>query len=168
VISSPLGKARFKYRTAAVIIHDGYVLLHRATSEDFWGLPGGRVEILESATAALARELSEELGPTVDARVGRLLWMVANFFGYEGVSHHELGTYYLVTLGDQSAYLAKDRDYFGLEKDLGMHDMPVELIFRWFALSAFGQARLYPSFLRTRLAELPASSEHLIHYDTNE
>jgi 8-oxo-dGTP pyrophosphatase MutT (NUDIX family) len=168
VISFPIGKARFNYRTAAVIIHDGYVLLHRAVSDDFWALPGGRVEMLESSEAALARELGEELGPTLHARVGRPLWIVENFFAFQGASHHELGMYYLVTLGELSAYLAKDREYFGLEKDPGAQGVPIKLIFRWFPLSAVSQAHLYPSFLRTRLAELPASPEHLIHYDTDE
>jgi len=79
MISFSIGEARFNYRTVAVIIHDGYVLLHRADYENFWGLPGGRVEILESSDVALARELREELGQNVDAQVGRLLWMAENF-----------------------------------------------------------------------------------------
>lgn len=168
MISLPIGDARFNHRVAAVVIHDGWVLLHRAVYENFWALPGGRIEILEQSDAALARELGEELGPALDAQVDRLLWVVENFFAYEGVPCHELGMYYLVTLGERSAYLDKDKDYSRVENGFGFHAAPVELIFRWFPLSAIGQVRLYPSFLRSRLTELPVHTEHLVHHDSDE
>jgi len=168
VISVPIGAARFNYRTAAAIIHDEHVLLHRALYEDFWALPGGRVEILENSRDALARELVEELGPAVNVRIERLLWVVENFFTDEGTAHHELGMYYLARLDEPSAYLAKDRDYFGIEKDLSLQNTPIKLLFRWFPLSELAQARLYPAFLRTQLTDLPAFPEHLVHVDTDE
>ncbi len=80
MISFIVDGVRFNFRAAAVIVDDGYVLLHRAAHEDFWSLPGGRVEAGEASAATVARELTEELGPAVDARVGRLLWVVENFF----------------------------------------------------------------------------------------
>ena len=39
----------FNFRAAAVIVHGGRVLLHRAEVEDFWSLPGVREEMLEAA-----------------------------------------------------------------------------------------------------------------------
>ena len=80
MISFIVDGVRFNFRAAAVIVDDGYVLLHRAAHEDFWSLPGGRVEAGEASAATVARELTEELGPACDARVGRLLWVVENFF----------------------------------------------------------------------------------------
>lgn len=168
MISFPVGAARFNFRTAAVIIHDEYVLLHRADSENFWALPGGRVEILESSDAALARELREELGTAVDAHVGRLLWIDENFYEHQGVPHHELGAYYLVTLGNQSLYLAKDQDYVGVEHDLNIQGSPVRLIFRWFPLATIDTVRLYPTFLGAGLNDLPESPEHLIHHHQDQ
>ena len=49
----------FNYRAAAVIVHEGRVLLHRADYEDFWSMPGGRVEMLEESREALRREMLE-------------------------------------------------------------------------------------------------------------
>ena len=56
---------------SAIILHDGCVLLQRRADSGQWGLPGGSVEIGESVTAALEREVREETG--FEVRVGRLV-----------------------------------------------------------------------------------------------
>ena len=82
------GDYSFNYRIVGVALHDGHVLLHRGESEDFWTLPGGRAELGEPAEETLRREMREELG--VEVEVERLLWVVENFFSYQGRSWHEL------------------------------------------------------------------------------
>jgi ADP-ribose pyrophosphatase YjhB (NUDIX family) len=166
VISFIVDDVQFNFRAAAVIIDDGHVLLHRASYEPFWALPGGRVEASEPSAAAVVRELAEELGPACDAQVGRLLWVVENFYGDEDEPFHELGMYYLVTLGAASPYLAKDRAYDGIEDDLPSHEGEhIRLIFQWFPLNALADLLLYPTFLRERLAALPATTELVVHTD---
>lgn len=58
---------------AAVIERDGRILVGQRRKSDShglkWEFPGGKVERGEAPTAALARELEEELG--IQARVGR-------------------------------------------------------------------------------------------------
>jgi ADP-ribose pyrophosphatase YjhB (NUDIX family) len=58
---------------AKALIQDsrGHVLLVNPTYKEHWDLPGGMAEANESPTAALAREVSEELALSVT--VGRLL-----------------------------------------------------------------------------------------------
>ncbi len=51
--------------TAVILNGDGHVLLQRRSDNGLWGLPGGSVEIGESVSAALAREVKEETGLTV-------------------------------------------------------------------------------------------------------
>lgn len=82
-------KRIFQMRVAGIAFRDGHVLVHRATHEKFWSFPGGRAEMGEQSQDTLAREMVEELG--VEAQVGRLLWVVENFFHYEGKDWHELG-----------------------------------------------------------------------------
>lgn len=62
-----------KAMSSGALIRDGTgrVLLVEPTYKPTWEIPGGMVEAGESAAAACARELREELG--VDLPVGRLL-----------------------------------------------------------------------------------------------
>jgi ADP-ribose pyrophosphatase YjhB (NUDIX family) len=148
---------RFNYRVAGVCIHDDHVLLHRAESDDFWAMPGGRCHHGEASADAVRRELHEELGLKVGEL--RLLWFVENFFADVGVDYHELAFYYLYSLPPDSPLLAKDREHEGREGD------DLRLIFRWFPITALDRVPLYPTFLRPELASLPASPCHVVHRD---
>ena len=57
---------------SAVILRDGRVLLQQRADGGQWGLPGGSVEIGETVTAAVEREVREETGfeVTVDRLIG--------------------------------------------------------------------------------------------------
>lgn len=51
----------------AVVRNDvGQVLLVRRADDGYWELPGGRVEIGESASTAAAREVAEEAGVAIE------------------------------------------------------------------------------------------------------
>ncbi len=55
----------------AAIVRDGRLLLvkrRRPPEPDHWGLPGGKVDFLETVPDAVIREIEEELG----IRIGRL------------------------------------------------------------------------------------------------
>jgi ADP-ribose pyrophosphatase YjhB (NUDIX family) len=52
---------------AAIITNaEGHVLLQRRSDNGLWGLPGGSVEIGESVTTAIVREVREETGLSVE------------------------------------------------------------------------------------------------------
>ena len=59
--------------SVAAVVRDGEgkILLQRRSDNGLWGLPGGSVEIGESVTAAIVREVREETGLSV--RVDRLI-----------------------------------------------------------------------------------------------
>ncbi len=87
MITFDLPAARFTYRVAAAVVHEGRVLLNREEADSFWFLPGGRCEAMEPSSVALLREMREELGETVT--IERLLWVAENFFTDARGPHHE-------------------------------------------------------------------------------
>src|SRR5690606_27284720 len=64
---------QIQLRAAAVMLHEGLVLLHRRKGDAFWAMPGGHIETGEDARGALVREMQEELSETVDC--GELLYV---------------------------------------------------------------------------------------------
>jgi ADP-ribose pyrophosphatase YjhB (NUDIX family) len=149
----------FVFRTAGIMIHDGKVLLHRASSDDFWSLPGGRVELLERAETAIVREMQEELN--VEVKVDRLVWLVEHFFETHKRAYHELSLFFLLQLPQTSPILQETCDFYGQEKHFG--DTPLQLIFRWFPFYHLDMLTLYPTFLKKGLCALPSRTEHLAH-----
>jgi 8-oxo-dGTP pyrophosphatase MutT (NUDIX family) len=147
----------FNFRAAAVIVHEGGALLHRAEVEDFWSLPGGRVEMLEDSRAALRREMLEELGEEME--VGRLIWVGENFFEFQGVDFHEMGMYFEVSLPAGSALIGRTEEWWA-EEDNG-----VKICFKWFGLAEAPDLPIVPGFLRDGLGALPVGTAHVVFRD---
>lgn len=78
MIAVNIAGQRFQMRAAAVIVHDGHVLLHRHEDQHLWPLPGGRVEPGEDAASTVVRAMQEELEEPVES--GELLYLAENFF----------------------------------------------------------------------------------------
>jgi 8-oxo-dGTP pyrophosphatase MutT (NUDIX family) len=147
---------QFNLRVAGVCLHAGHVLLHRDDREDFWVLPGGRPLLLEPSPDALRREMAEEIGG--DVTVGRLLWVVENFFAWRGRQFHEVAFSYLMELPVDSPYRDVRAEFTGYEGEIA-------LPFRWFPVAGLDRIRLYPDFLSAALADLPETPRHIVHWD---
>ena len=141
---------QFLYRTAAVALNGDLVLLQRIGDAKFWCLPGGRMEIGETAEAGLKRELREETG--LDADVGRLLWVIENFYRHGSVSLHEIGLYFLVRFDPTSP--AYKQEWTGQEED------GTELTFRWWPVADLVRVNLLPEMMRRALREIPNAPEY--------
>jgi ADP-ribose pyrophosphatase YjhB (NUDIX family) len=147
---------RFSFRAVGIALHAGRVLLHRAVQDDFWALPGGRGELLETARDTIVREMCEELGETV--AVERLVWVVENFFEYSDVRHHQLAFYWRIAFPADSPVYQRTAPWQRSADE-------TELIFEWFPVAALERVRLFPTFLRHGLQHLPDQIVHLVHRD---
>lgn len=87
-------RAKYSYRAVALLREDDRVLLQRGIDDDCWALPGGGVEIGESAEATVRREFLEEIGQ--DVRVGKPIALVENAFQLDGEWQRQIEIYFKV------------------------------------------------------------------------
>ncbi len=125
------------------------MLVHRNVKDDFWALPGGRVEFFENTDQTLIREIDEELG--YSTKVIRPLWYVENFFEYDKRLFHEVSTYYLTKLTNDVSF-EFEKEFNGIESD-------ADLIFKWIPLENIAGCQLKPEFLKSKLHPLPGTTE---------
>ncbi|KHE66859.1 NUDIX hydrolase, partial [Halobacillus sp. BBL2006] len=136
-----VGKQRFNYRAAGVLMENGHVLFHKQKGDTYWALPGGGIEMGEKSEDSVVREMEEELGYEVD--VVQTLWIAENFFEYNGKDYHELGFYHLLKT-DQNHF--QQEPFYGLEGE--------RLIYQWLPIAQLQNFHLQPTFLSERLKDL--------------
>lgn len=144
------GNTLFLCRVVGVAVDAGRVLLHRSEYDDFWALPGGRLEVGETSAQALKREMLEEVGAEV--QVGRLLWIGESFFNHSAldtpptdrveIAHHELGLYFEMHL---PSGLTDATSFFGAELVGTQHEFVLE--YRWVEQSEVPQFDVRPAEL---------------------
>ncbi|MEX0346232.1 MAG: NUDIX hydrolase [Rhizobiaceae bacterium] len=152
------GENRFNFRVAGLAFRDGHMLVHRATHEHFWTFPGGRAEMGEETADTLRREMGEEI--QCEIAVGRLLWVVENFFRYEGRDFHELGFYYIMKLETEFPFVPDEIVHRIVD---GVNDTE----FKWVEASPSTLAALplYPEFIPEVIGDLPLETQHLVWRD---
>lgn len=141
------GKAyRFNYRVGAIIKKGDLILIHKFMDADFSFLPGGRVQLGESAEAALRRELQEEL--QVEATISGVPFVAENLFQNKDEAFHELSFYFEVDGSNLS--LPQDGEIRG------------KVQFFWRAHDDMTHLNLKPEFLRDKLHPLPTTTNHIL------
>jgi len=135
------------------------VLLCRLEDEDFWFLPGGVISLHETLKEAVRRELIEET--KFEIKVHRLLWILENYFVFNGKRVHEIGFYFLVS--PKEANGVWERDEFVGQEELHTPDRSWVLIFKWFDISKLSELNLKPSIFIELLKDIPEHPMHVVH-----
>ena len=84
-----------------LLVRDGRVLFierGREPSRGKLGLPGGFLDPGESAEAAAVREVSEEVGLTLDTGALDYVATVPNLYPFDGVTYHTLDVYFAAAM----------------------------------------------------------------------
>ena len=159
MLSFNTSHGQFNYRVAAVILRGDEVLLQVIGAQDYWCLPGGRVDFGESGEEAVRREIVEEIG--LEPRIERLVWVVENLYQDNGTRYHEASLYYLASLPEASPEAAATDSWTTVELD------GTRLLNQWHPVDTLESVNLVPSFLRTRLRSLPDTLDYILHRDSD-
>jgi len=129
-------RATIEVLARGVCIVDRHLLLCRGLRAGNLYLPGGHVEFGEGASAALAREIHEELG--VKAVVGRFLGCVEHCFVQQGRRHAEINLLFALRLRS-------------LRPGAAPASRESWIAFEWLPLTGLARSRLEPAPLRRLL-----------------
>lgn len=147
-ISFKTGNEKFNYRVCAMIISDGKILALHDSRSPYYYLPGGRVQMSETAESAVVREIKEELGVT--AKVIRPLWLNQAFFNedVDKVDYHELCLYFLMDV--------TETDLLSRGEKFTLTEGNKTLTFEWLAFERLKDEYFYPLFLKEEIFNLPS------------
>ena len=146
-ISFKSGNGKFNYRVCAVMISDGKILAMHDERSPYYYLPGGRVELGETAENAVIREVQEELGVT--PRIVRPLWLNQAFFteDVDNLRYHELCIYFLMDIADTDLLARGNK--FTANEGRRTHT------FEWLEFARLKDEYFYPLFLKKHIFNLP-------------
>ena len=118
-------RKKFNYRVCAIIISNNKILAMHDERSPYFYLPGGRVQMGETAEHAVVREVEEELNIT--PKIIRPLWLNQSFFteDVDKLNYHEICIYYLMDISETG--LLEKGERFTLHEGHHIHD------FEWLA-----------------------------------
>ena len=146
-ISFKTDEGRFNYRVCAIMTYNGNILTMRDDRAPCRHLPGGRVQMGETAEEALVREVREELAVTPE--IIRPLWLNQAFFTEEvlNVRFHELCVYFLTDISKTDLLSKGER--FTLSEGEHVNE------FEWLRFEQIKDEYFYPIFLKEAIFDLP-------------
>lgn len=140
---------KFNYRVCAMIISNNRILAMHDERSPYFYLPGGRVNMGETAEKAVIREVQEELGIT--PKIIRPVWLNQAFFteDVDNLRYHELCIYFLMDVSETN--LPKYGDAFAMTEGAHTH------IFEWLEFNRLEDEYFYPLFLKKEIFSLPST-----------
>jgi len=156
-ISFVMGNEKFNYRVCAMIINNNQILAMHDERSPYFYLPGGRVQMGETAQKAVIREIKEELGITIS--VVRPLWLNQGFFTEEvdHLNYHELCIYFLVDISNTD--ILEKGDKFTIMEGNERHD------FEWLDFERLQEEDFRPTFLKKHIFDLPKEFTLIANFD---
>jgi len=140
----------FTVRAVGMLIVDNKLLVHKLANDEYWTLPGGRVDINEPSFDAVQREFKEEL--QVNIQANKLRFIAESFFSYNRKRFHEISFIYDVIDTEN-----------GINKsDFEAHEGRKHYLFKWIPLSEIKIYDIKPDFISSIYEGLPSETQHKI------
>lgn len=143
----------FRYRAAAIIVEDRYVLFAGNEKDEYYYSIGGAVHMGETAEDAVKREVFEETG--VNYEIDHLGVIHENFFkdnmgAQNDMDCHEIAFYFVM----------KPRG--PRELNSNSFTQGVKESMYWLPISELDKYRAYPSFMKDFLQSEHTGVEHIV------
>lgn len=144
----------FRYRAAAIIVEDGYVLFATNEKDNYYYSIGGGVHMGETAEDAVKREVLEETG--IPYEVDHLAIIHENFFEesssspLNGLDCHEIALYYVM----------KPRGSRELKSD--SYTQGVKENMCWLPINELDNYKAFPTFMKDYLLSEHTGIEHIV------
>ena len=129
----------FRYRAAAIIVEDGYVLFATNEKDNYYYSIGGGVHMGETAEDAVKREVLEETG--IPYEVDHLAIIHENFFA-------------------ESSYVMKPRGSRELKSD--SYTQGVKENMCWLPINELDNYKAFPTFMKDYLLSEHTGIEHIV------
>ena len=146
-------KRWFRYRSAAIIVEDGYVLFVGNEKDDYYYSIGGGVHMGETAEDAVMREVFEETG--IHYEIDHLAVIHENFFNdnrgaLKDMDCHEIALFYMM----------KPRGTRELNSD--SYTQGVRESMHWLPIAELDKYKAFPSFMKEFLQSEHDGIEHIV------
>jgi ADP-ribose pyrophosphatase YjhB (NUDIX family) len=139
----------FTYRVAALIIHDGRLLMVKHVDHPCYYTVGGRVRFGETSREAVMREALEETGLAIE--IDRLAFVQERFFELADQRYHEIAFFYLMRPHPELASWQRRCTDQGPRETL-----------HWLPLAELARNDVVPAFLKDRRLDSIAGIEHIV------
>ena len=147
MISYKKDNKKYNYRAGIILINDkNEVLVQNKKKYDFWILPGGRIEFLETSEQTIEREMKEELNLTIQSKRVVLVAEIVN----KKESYHENLIFYLAYLNKSN--IMNNNELRCLDDN--------ELKFKWVNIEKLDTINLYPKFLKEVILDIPKEIQY--------
>lgn len=156
MISFKIDNGRFNFRVAGLLFDpNNRILIHKLKEDDFYALPGGRVELNEDTESTLIREMMEEINAKIE--ITNLLWIAEQFFEHKSEQFHELCYYYRINCDDPKLY--ERGSNFEVVEDGRTYE------FKWVERERLCGEVFYPVFIKEKIMDLPKTIEKVVEKD---
>ena len=149
-ISFKTAEGTFSLRAAALVIDKGRILLAKNNRHDCFYTVGGGVQVNETSSQAVLRELFEETGYSFE--IDRLVFVQERYFQVGTSRYHEVVFFYLMIPID-------------FEIPDGVNTDQREEHLYWIPLNELQEINLAPEFLKTALQSIPKEVVHIVSHD---
>lgn len=143
----------FRYRAAAIIVEEGFVLFAGNENEDYYYSIGGAVHMGETAEDAVIREVMEETGVLYE--IDHLAVIHENFFAdnmgaLKNMDCHEIALYFMM----------KPRGTKELNSTSFTQGVKENMY--WLQIAELDKYKAFPTFMKEYLQSEHAGVEHII------